>query len=64
MNRVQMEAALGGVRHGDVADMNRIECAAEERDRARRAVRTMAVGRRMCVRRRAASMSSPGGCFG
>jgi hypothetical protein len=32
MNFVQMEAALGGARHGEVADVNGIECAAEKRD--------------------------------
>jgi hypothetical protein len=32
MNFVQMETALGGARHGEVADVNGIECAAEKRD--------------------------------
>ena len=32
MNFVQMKTALGGARHGEVADMNGIECAAKKRD--------------------------------
>src|ERR1700720_2935871 len=32
MNFVEMKSSLGGTRHGQVADMNRIECAAKKRD--------------------------------
>ena len=32
MNFVEMKAALGGARHGEMADVNGIECAAEKRD--------------------------------
>ena len=34
MNRVEMKSPLRGIGDGDVAGMNRIECAAEKRDRA------------------------------
>jgi hypothetical protein len=32
MNFVQMKAAFGGAGHGEVADVNGVECAAEKRD--------------------------------
>ncbi len=38
MNFVQMKAALGGARHGQMADVNGIESAAEKRDAPRAAL--------------------------
>ena len=52
MNRVQVEPALRGIGDGDMAGVNRIERAAEERDRAamRVAAMRMTAALRMCRR--------------
>jgi len=59
MNFVQMKAALCGARHGQMADVNGIERAAEKRDGARSAVRPMPVRLNVSVRLTARQFLSP-----
>ncbi len=58
MNFVEVETALGGARHGQVADVNRIECAAEKRDAP---LARLLPGSAVGLRRRDAQRSSSGG---
>src|SRR5258708_385912 len=61
MNFVQMKTALGGARYSEVADVNRIECAAKKRDAP---LARLLSGNAVGFRRRDAQRSSVCGVAG